>query len=630
MRRKRRLLLPQMTVTHSTTSIYYRLRATAVRPALHANLTCRAPVDVIRTFGPNALEYQQTLESKSTYLRSKHASSSLLLFYTVENTWPGKLMYCFTLPHKAWAAGDTVMALVKFASLAKGIWVPHMYVVMASHKGNLAEIWPDSATTITETVKYGGAHGVEMKKDVCTIRHAFPRPASASNTPQHDDLDLGAMQQAKTIEASDSDDEVVAKIELRIPPYICPTTHTINGPVSISHRVRWVVIIRNTDGHFSELRCSLPLHILSRHMYDESIAASAPTRRLLFGIDDLILPEVEQLELPSYSSHVQDRIPGNIDGWGALDIGPLTAVSTPGNSSNGGYFPSPSGDSSIPSTPARTPFGSLPEEPSILSGPIPSTSRGYSLGSLAAASLSSTAFALPGQTTFHQAAGASASSSRPPSRPGSRPPSPIAEVAGASSSSSRDSHSHSHSHSHAHSNSHSSSHSVSHRKPLFSLGGIKPLTPFASRPSSRAPSRPTTPPPLHLGQHPASGAQGLPGPNTPNFDRALQMALSAVPDYNTASRGFAGGGVPPLSSSAGLPSYAEASRSRSEGDLAARLCSASGANNSRANTSIPNTLMSTECSGHGCPTQEQSSGSSSPVTHHSPSSLSDLSDEHDS
>ncbi|KAH7108033.1 hypothetical protein BKA62DRAFT_680780 [Auriculariales sp. MPI-PUGE-AT-0066] len=585
-----------MTVTHSTTSIYYRLRATAVRSALHSNLTARAPVDIVRTFGPNALEYQQTLE--------------------VENTWPGKIMYSFTLPHKAWAAGDTIMALVKFASLTKGVWVPHI------------------ATTVTETVKYGGIHGIEMKKDVSTIRHRFPRPPSASNSGG-EDANLRTLPVADTIDASDSEDEIVAKIELRIPPYICPSVHTVNGPVSVSHRVRWVVIIQNPDGHFSELRCSLPLHILSRHILEESMISSAPTRRLLFGIDDLVLPEAEQLELPSYSSHVQDRIPANVDVWGALDVGPLTGTSTPGNMPANTYFPptsagtSASAESSGPSTPARTPFGSL-EEPSPLSSAAPLSSRSYSLGALASASLSSTAITLPSQSGLFHTNGSSffhpgGSSSRPSSRPGTRPSSPVSAPSS------------SHVNGHNRHDSHESTTQHHHRKPLFSLGSIKPLTPFGSRPSSRAPSRapsrPASPPPPlpGHGSAPAAGSQNASPPAS--FDNALQAALSAVPDYRTASRGFAGGGVTPLSSNTGLPSYAEASQSRSERDL---LSEARKLATRRKNTD-------TAAREEGCPGPSRSrsqaeneshsgdgSGSSSPDAHLSPRSLSDHSDEPES
>lgn len=57
----------------------------------------------------------------------------------------------------------------------------------------------------------------------------------------------------------------------------------------------------------------------------------------------------------------------------------------------------------------------------------------------------------------------------------------------------------------------------------------------------------------------------------------LHRAFIETPDYEIASRGFLGGGVPPLSSFSGLPSYEEAEeagvleRSRSEPDLAGRL-----------------------------------------------------------
>ena len=73
--------------------------------------------------------------------------------------------------------------------------------------------------------------------------------------------------------------------------------------------------------------------------------------------------------------------------------------------------------------------------------------------------------------------------------------------------------------------------------------------------------------------------------NTPALPRnvtedqlLLPRAFIETPDYEIASRGFLGGGIPPLSSYAGLPSYEEVaedgggalgpSRSRSEPDIA--------------------------------------------------------------
>ncbi|EEB94308.1 hypothetical protein MPER_06894, partial [Moniliophthora perniciosa FA553] len=84
-------------------SVAYKLRAHAVRPGLSHNLTSVHPVILLRGFAPEALEYQQTLE--------------------IENTWPEKVMYSIMIPHKAWAAGDTLTALVKLSPLLKGVGV---------------------------------------------------------------------------------------------------------------------------------------------------------------------------------------------------------------------------------------------------------------------------------------------------------------------------------------------------------------------------------------------------------------------------------------------------------------------------------------------------------------------------
>jgi len=67
----------------------------------------------------------------------------------------------------------------------------------------------------------------------------------------------------------------------------------------------------------------------------------------------------------------------------------------------------------------------------------------------------------------------------------------------------------------------------------------------------------------------------------------LHRAFTEVPDYESASR--PGGGLPPLSSLTGLPSYEEAERadrSSSDGDLAARFAQA------RARTAMASGLRS--------------------------------------
>ena len=84
-------------------SVAYKLRAVAVRSSFSQNLQAKIPVFILRSLTSEALEYQQTID--------------------IENTWPEKLMYAIMLPHKAWAAGDTLTAIVKVSPLAKGVYV---------------------------------------------------------------------------------------------------------------------------------------------------------------------------------------------------------------------------------------------------------------------------------------------------------------------------------------------------------------------------------------------------------------------------------------------------------------------------------------------------------------------------
>ncbi|KAI0044208.1 hypothetical protein FA95DRAFT_1583867 [Auriscalpium vulgare] len=330
-------------------SVAYKLRAVAARPGLASNLTAQLPVALTRSFAPEALEYQQSLE--------------------IENTWPEKLMYSIMIPHKAWAAGDTLSAVVKFSPLAKGVrvltvqthvnetvklyakvgWQEHTKAVaIAKHEiqnGRAVAVdprprapsWHSRSTPSTPgsmTPALGSGHisppihtpyGVPQSSgstssyfepigDTSSAAEAGPSsarpaPAPASSSPNaagssssdpehfatHDDFEL-------------SEEDVVTQLDVLIPPSTTPT-HSLE-PIVVTHRVRWSILIKNLDGHTSELRCSLPLHVLDPRLIDDARAATAQTRRLLLG--GTATPEdqlVDQdLELPSYSSHVRDRV----------------------------------------------------------------------------------------------------------------------------------------------------------------------------------------------------------------------------------------------------------------------------------------------------------------------------------
>ena len=117
-------------------SVQYKLRATAIRSGFftHRDITATCPIYVLRGLSNEALEYQQTLE--------------------IENTWPEKLMYSIMLPHKAWAAGEKVTAVVKFSPLVKGARVLSV------------------TTTVNETLKLYSRSGCqEAVRVVASTKH---------------------------------------------------------------------------------------------------------------------------------------------------------------------------------------------------------------------------------------------------------------------------------------------------------------------------------------------------------------------------------------------------------------------------------------------------------------------------
>ncbi|KAI9062830.1 hypothetical protein FKP32DRAFT_1628268 [Trametes sanguinea] len=366
-------------------SVAYKLRAHAVRGGFgltHRELTATLPITIMRGFGTEALEYQQTLE--------------------IENTWPEKLMYSIMIPHKAWAAGERLTAVVKFQPLVKGARVLSV------------------TTTINETVKLyarGGSqentrviastkHDIVDGKAVCvdeqqhrfrvpllhghshisrhslssapstpspTPGHAhshshhhrdghgsyFPPLSAASSrphSPNHQPMELAPLTTTTTNSSSSSSGpatrsapqsaeasahastnastadlppeagpstvdpdaeiatDVVTTLNITVPLHATPS-HSLE-PIQVTHRVRWSILIGNLDGHTSELRCSLPIHVLDHRLADEARAATLATRRLLLGSGDVeggqaVLEENEEEDaeaLPSYPSHVRDRV----------------------------------------------------------------------------------------------------------------------------------------------------------------------------------------------------------------------------------------------------------------------------------------------------------------------------------
>lgn len=564
--------------------VTYKLRAVTVRPGLAHNWQTVAPITICRSFSPEALEYQQTLE--------------------IENTWPEKLMYSVMIPHKAWAIGDTLTALAKFSPLAKGVrvlnvttsilettklYVRHGYqehtrmVVSAKHEivGHKAvcleehfhrarmplhsiHVPSPSASSPPSTPGLSNSQRISSSGSVSsyfTSHHTTTFSGSNSSTPNMPE----AGPSSAAIE-SDFDpnlpedqelnvDDVVTQLTINI-PLLTTATHALE-PIVVSHRIRWYILIGNRDGHNSELRCSLPLHLLEHRFLEESRVHTATTRRLLLGGPEVPEETQDGMELPSYRAHVYDRV-ANMFLPDAATIRvtnpwvhqgsnpPVTSRNATGNVASG---------TSSPLDPH--PISShLPHAP----GSGPSTPLEW-VNSELLLSLSQDEPASLVQGERHSPSnsnGDSLPTSRPASGPGSNQPSRRQSRASSPDHYYRSPHTCSspgeifvHNGSQASRNVHG----------LFQAS-IKPLSWLSSRSSSHSNlpsllSSTLEQPQTHNRPAPATM------PSSPSGSALLHRAFTEVPDYGFAARGFIGG-VTPLTSMRDLPSYDEAERSHSD------------------------------------------------------------------
>jgi hypothetical protein len=561
-------------------SVAYKLRAVAVRPGLSHNIQSQIPVYITRSFTPEALEYQQTLE--------------------IENTWPEKIMYSIMIPHKAWAAGDTLTAVVKFSPLAKGSRVISVgttlnettklfarngwqettraivtskhdiidgHAVCTGHQNSSSRSRAGStpgSRSGASTPAYEGSwtgrqpqhasaqpsYFASLPGSVLPSHHQQQPVAGSSTAPTHDHHPQTSHVQIP-IDFELSDQDVVTALEITIPISAIPT-HSLE-PIILSHRIRWSILISNLDGHTSELRCSLPLHILDNRLIDEALSATAVTRRLLLGGPEV--PDSAQsneMELPSYSSHVRDRVANMYlpeqavmrvtNPWVQQGVSPVyrdgslpvSGLATPLEAHQLPMHIQPNHPTNLEYVNSELLLSLSSEAPPVLDCSIPAHS--------------------PDHTSPSQSAGPSTrvsrAASRANSRANSRTASPNRDAHSAASDSLNPptlatSSTYVHEHSTASRNLHG----------VF-LNSMKPFTtlahPFRMHHHHASASAPTTP---------RSG----PGANTPapvqimrqaphTSSSLLHRAFTEVPDYGVAARGFLGG-ITPLESQQGLPSY---------------------------------------------------------------------------
>lgn len=440
-----------------------------MRSAFSSNFHAQKNVTVVKSFTNEALEFNQTLE--------------------IENTWPGKVMYCLTLPFKAYAAGDEIPVNVKFMPLAKGVKVTSVSSVVKEytqvHTRHSSHNEVRVAASTKHEIKNGRAYRVTEAgtQPMAPPHHYYSEdsvpPGSATpsappsphhravrehtlgNVPPLTDSGLSSrigsfanlagsslgrahdgyfghpgsgsgsanatpgpsqqtvadipddMRNADDDDINIGDDEVDTMITIPIPSWTTPS-HNVH-PVYVTHKIKWSCAISNPDGHVSELRCALPIHILPHTVLEEAQTASAGTRALLFGGH---AEETTQVDLPSYNDHVYDRVAN-------AALGPTTSYVASGNRTPHSGTPPMSRGSSRPGSPVLRPrrgpenlgegdelhlADDIPERPQLNWA---DSELLLSLGGLAAANNSNVGSS---QSSPH----ATPPESRTPSRPGSR------------------------------------------------------------------------------------------------------------------------------------------------------------------------------------------------------------------
>lgn len=355
----------------------------------------------------------------------------------------------------------------------------------------------------------------------------------------------------EVVESEDGDVEIV--VRLFIPPTATPS-HSIH-PITVSHRVKWDVLIANSDSHYSQLRCSLPIQLLDHVVLEEAHAAASITRSLLFG-SDYEPGQPQEAVLPSYSDHIRDRVADAALHAALLANNPLTTDThlpeddVPAEN----ILLSPHGATSPFST--TRPHLRIPRATSLPDASEQGRQE-ESYNSELYHSLGRDLFGpssiLSGPTPPHSQ-NASRQGSRNSSRNSSRAPSPEPTIPSESSE--------------LHSRS-----ATPHRPRTPGKFSLKPFTPFSKRNKSTTtidsfqstrssmPLSLTPPYTTPHSEHSDPFNSLVRSSTVPSIVSISPLSVyDTVPDYAIAASGFLGGGITPLAGLRGLPSYEEAER----------------------------------------------------------------------
>ncbi|OZJ03415.1 hypothetical protein BZG36_03601 [Bifiguratus adelaidae] len=192
--------LPESVDGDDLASVLYRLTAIAERPKFASNLVLMQDVPIVRHCYSSDSEFFQPM--------------------TIADEWTDKITYDITVPTRICVPGETIPTSIKLSPRAENISIHYVSAVLE-----------ETVTLRTSAVSKTSARNVvAIKNEQFPCEGTQWSNVEQLHTPQH------------------------TKIH---PPSIAYDTE--NAHINITHVIHYVVCIKNPDGHFSELRATIPI-----------------------------------------------------------------------------------------------------------------------------------------------------------------------------------------------------------------------------------------------------------------------------------------------------------------------------------------------------------------------------------
>ena len=188
--------------------VTYRLKAIVERTAFLQNIVKKQTVLIVRCMLPSEFELIQTLE--------------------IHNTWAEKMMYDILIPSKVYARGQLIPITFHITPIATKLRVRSLTGTLKEYCTYTAN---DCSKTDTRIIK------LQRAED------PFPtnQPNSSAPVSWSKVLQLDIPPMSSQLAFCDADNEMIR----------------------IRHKLKFIICLVNADGHLSELRCSVPVIIIS-------------------------------------------------------------------------------------------------------------------------------------------------------------------------------------------------------------------------------------------------------------------------------------------------------------------------------------------------------------------------------